>query len=597
MNNKRRNNILAVVCLSLLLVACGATPRPSRSVLAVEQVAELSSEEQRKLDYFFLEALRMKQKEDYSAAYAQMRHCLDIQPRSGAVLYELSRLYMGLGQDEQAEAALKKAIELVPDNFWYKQTLASYYQLKREVPKTIAVYEDMAEQFPNRLEPLIALTELYTHTKQYDRAVEVLDRLEELDGKSEQLSMEKFRMYLLLDNREQAFTEIESLSKEYPYDMRYKTILGDVYMNNGEPEEAYRTYQEILQEVPGYAPALLSMANYYQQTGNDSLYQLQLDTILLNDNVETTAKLNILRQFIAKAESEQLDSTQVIALFDKVLERPQPNADVPMLYSQYLLSKRMDRQSEPVLEQVLRIEPDNKPARLQLMSFAIGGNRLDDVIRLATPALEYHPEALEFYYYLGLAHYQKEETDQALKVFQRGVKQINAQSDKNIASDFYSILGDLYHQKGMAAEAYAAYDSSLVYNPNNIATMNNYAYYLSVERVQLDKAEEMSYKTVKAEPENGTYLDTYAWILFEKGRYTEARLYIDQALRNGGDSSQVVVEHCGDIYYHIGEKQKALEYWIKADTIGPDSSEGSAPRPEAELKRLKQKIRLKKYIP
>ena len=184
-----------------------------------------------------------------------------------------------------------------------------------------------------------------------------------------------------------------------------------------------------------------------------------------------------------------------------------------------------------------------------------------------------------------------------MKVFQRGVRQINAQSDKNIASDFYSILGDLYHQKGMSAEAYAAYDSSLVYNPNNIATMNNYAYYLSVERVQLDKAEEMSYKTVKAEPENGTYLDTYAWILFEKGRYTEARLYIDQALRNGGDSSQVVVEHGGDIYYHIGEKQKALEYWIKADAIGPDTSEGATPRPEAELKRLKQKIRLKKYIP
>ncbi|MCI5580534.1 MAG: tetratricopeptide repeat protein [Phocaeicola plebeius] len=597
MNNMRRSKVLAVICLSLLLLACGAARRPLRNGPAVEQRAELSAEEQRKLDYFFLEALRMKEKEDYSAAFALMRHCLNIQPRSGAVLYELSRLYMGLGQDEQAETSLKKAIEQAPDNYWYKQTLATYYQVKREVPKTIAVYEDMAEQFPTRLEPLISLTELYTRTQQYDRAVEVLDRLEELDGKSEQLSMEKFRMYLLLDNREQAFTEIESLSKEYPYDMRYKTILGDVYMNNGKPEEAYRTYQEILQEVPGYAPALLSMANYYQQTGNDSLYQLQLDTILLNDDVETTAKLNILRQFIAKAESEHLDSTQVIALFDKVLERPQPNADVPMLYSQYLLSKRMDRQSEPVLEQILRIEPDNKPARLQLMSFAIGGRRLDDVIRLATPALEYHPEALEFYYYLGLAHYQKDETDQALKVFQRGVRQINVQSDKNIASDFYSILGDLYHQKGMSAEAYAAYDSSLVYNPNNIATMNNYAYYLSVERVQLDKAEEMSYKTVKAEPENGTYLDTYAWILFEKGRYTEARLYIDQALRNGGDSSQVVVEHGGDIYYHIGEKQKALEYWIKADAIGPDTSEGATPRPEAELKRLKQKIRLKKYVP
>ena len=120
------------------------------------------------------------------------------------------------------------------------------------------------------------------------------------------------------------------------------------------------------------------------------------------------------------------------------------------------------------------------------------------------------------------------------------MKQINEKSDKGIASDFYAILGDLYHSKEMHAEAYAAYDSSLVYNPNNIGTLNNYAYYLSVERTNLDKAEEMSYKTVKAEPENATYLDTYAWILFEKKRYTEARIYIEQAMKNGGDSSQVI---------------------------------------------------------
>ena len=595
-NMNRLRIIVPLLCLTGLLAACETTRRQVKPASVPLAEVTLSPSDQRKLDYFFLEALRQKQKENYSEAYALMKHCQAIHPGSGAVLYELSRLYVELGQDQQAESALKKAIELTPGNFWYKQTLASYYRYKRDIPKTIAVYEDMAHQFPTRLEPLIALTELYTHTQSYEQAVQVLDRLEELDGKSEQLSMEKFRMYLLLGNREQAFTEIRSLSEEYPYDMRYKTILGDAYMNNEQPEEAYRTYQEILQEVPGYAPALLSMANYYQQTGQDSLYQLQLDTILLNDQVETTAKLNILRQFIAKAESEHMDSTQVTGLFEKVLERPQPNADIPMLYSQYLLSKGMNQQSEPILEQILRIDPENKPARLQLLSFAIHDQRLDDVIRLTTTALEYHPDALEFYYYLGLAHYQKEETDQALSVFSRGVRQISPQSDKNIASDFYSILGDLYHQKGKSAEAYAAYDSSLVYNPDNISTMNNYAYFLSVERIHLDKAEEMSYKTVKAEPNNGTYLDTYAWILFEKGRYTEARIYIDQALRNGGDSSQVVVEHCGDIYYHTGDLQKALEYWMKADEMGPDTGEGATPRPEAELKRLKQKIKLKKYI-
>lgn len=136
-------------------------------------------------------------------------------------------------------------------------------------------------------------------------------------------------------------------------------------------------------------------------------------------------------------------------------------------------------------------------------------------------------------------------------------------------------------------EAYAAYDSALVYNPAHIGALNNYAYYLSVERRDLDKAEEMSYKTVKAEPGNATYLDTYAWILFEKGKYTEARIYIDDAIKNTKpeEESGVVYEHCGDIYYMTGDVDKALEYWKKADAFG-----------DSESKTLKQKIEKKKYI-
>ena len=267
-----------------------------------------------------------------------------------------------------------------------------------------------------------------------------------------------------------------------------------------------------------------------------------------------------------------------------------------MLYAQYLITKKMEKESVPVLNKVLSLDPENKPARLQLLSYAIRDNNLDEVIRVATPATVYNPDAMEFYYYLGLAHYQKDQTDKALEVFNKGVQQINEKSDKNIASDFYSILGDLYHSREMKAEAYAAYDSSLVYNPNNINTLNNYAYYLSVERTNLDKAEEMSFITVKAEPENSTYLDTYAWILFEKGRYTEARIYIEQAMKNGGDSSQVIVEHCGDIYYKLGEKDKALELWKKALNIEASPDDGSTPRPEKEIKRLKQKIALRRYI-
>lgn len=589
-----------MVSLVALLAACGTTGRQHGAAVkgpaGVEEKDPLTYGQRRKFDYFFLEAVRMKEKGDYDAAFELYRHCLDIYPESAATLYEISQFYMALGQEEKGVDALKRAVQSDERNFWYKQTLAAYYQQKRDLPKAVAVYEDMARQFPSRLEPLISLVDLYGQAKSYAEEIKALDRLEELDGKSEQISMEKFRCYLLMGNKDQAFSEIESLSKEYPYDMRYQNILGDVYLDNGKTQEAYDTYQRILKEVPDYAPTILSLAQYYKKTGNDSLYHAQIDTILVNDNVPSDTKMELMRNMIFVSEQTTRDSTEIVSLFRRILERPQQNADLAMLCVQYLITKKMDKEAVPVLDQILSIDPENKPARLQLLVYAIRDNNLDEVIRVATPALEYNPDAMEFYYYLGLAYYQKENMDKALEVFRKGVRQVDEKSDKGIVSDFYAILGDIYNTKDMKAEAYAAYDSSLVYNPDNIGTLNNYAYYLSVERKDLDKAEEMSYRTVKAEPENATYLDTYAWILFEKKRYTEARIYIEQAMKNGGDTSQVIVEHCGDVYYMLGEKEKALEYWKKADGMDPDPGDGSTPRTEAELRRLKRKIALKKYI-
>jgi tetratricopeptide (TPR) repeat protein len=149
------------------------------------------------------------------------------------------------------------------------------------------------------------------------------------------------------------------MAKEYPYDMRYLTILGDVYLNNGKEEEAYETYQKVLKEEPGYAPALLSMASYYEKKGQDSLYQVQLDTILLNDNVDSDTKMNIMRQLILRSEQTNKDSTKIAGLFTSILKEKQENADIAMLAAQYLLTKKMDKEATPVLHQVLEIDQDN----------------------------------------------------------------------------------------------------------------------------------------------------------------------------------------------------------------------------------------------
>ena len=201
--------------------------------------------------------------------------------------------------------------------------------------------------------------------------------------------------------------------------------------------------------------------------------------------------------------------------------------------------------------------------------------------------MQYNPEEMAFYYFMGWSYFQKGDSDAALDAFRRGVSEINSQSDPDIASDFYAMMGDILHQKGNCVEAFAAYDSCLQWKSDNIYCLNNYAYYLSEEGENLQKAEQMSYKTIKSEPKNSTFLDTYAWILFMEQRYAEAKIYIDQAIQNDTDSvkSAVVIEHAGDIYAMNGDTRQALQYWQEAVKAGGDSA------------LLQRKIKLKKYIP
>lgn len=568
----------------LTLASCGTVRNTKEKSIAVLEQSALTSEQQRKYDYFFLEAMRLKEKKEYAAAFGLLQHCLDIHPGASSALYEISQYYMFLRQIPQGQVALEKAVANAPDNYWYSQGLASLYQQQNEIDKAISLLEEMVVRFPGKQDPLFNLLDLYGRQEKYEEVISTLNRLEKRMGKNEQLSMEKFRIYLQMKDDTKAFQEIESLVQEYPMDVRYQVILGDVYLQNGKKQEAYDVYQKVLAVEPDNPMALFSMASYYKQTGQEDLYQQQLDTLLLNKKVTPDTKVSIMRQMIVENEQADKDSTQVIALFDRMMQQEQDDPQVPMLYAQYLLSKNMEAASVPVLEQVVDLDPANKAARMMLIGAAVRKEDYKQIIKVCESGIEATPDALEFYYYLAIAYNQVEQTDSVLSICERALQHTTPDSKKEIVSDFYSIMGDMYHTKDKMAEAYAAYDSALVYNPSNIGALNNYAYYLSVERRDLDKAEEMSYKTVKAEPNNATYLDTYAWILFEKGNYAEARIYIDNAIKSDGEKSDVIVEHCGDIYYMTGDVDGALEYWKKALDMGSES------------KTLKQKIEKKKYI-
>ncbi len=572
--------------LYFLLIAClWFTSCATSKVAQGTSVSPLTEADLRKHDYYFLEATRQREMENHADALALYEHCLSLNPQSAAVMYELAQYYAFLQMPARSRALLEKAVELQPNNFWYRQTLGAYYRSIKEMDKAIALYEDMSQQFPARGELLMMLMDLYAQQQDYPNLIKTLDRLEVKEGKNEQISMEKYRIYLQMNDKANAFREMEALSKEYPNDVRYRVMLGDSYLDNDRPDEALAIFKAALDEDPENAQAQLSMVSYYERMGQDSLSYLQQEKVLLNRKLSSNVKVEVMRRIILQNEQAGKDSARVFQLFDRLLAQPQEDAGMATLCYSYMQHRKMDDVlTIPVLEKILEVEPDNIAARYSLLMVAVRKNDYAEAVRICEPAIQYNPEELSFYYYLGISYFQVGRNDDALAVLQKGVAQVTPQSDKKLMSDFYTFIGDLLHTANRMTECYEAYDSALVYNPDNIGVLNNYAYFLSLTRKNLDKAEEMSYRTVKAEPKNDTYLDTYAWILFEKGRYTEARIYIDEAMKNGGENSATIVEHCGDIYYMLGLKDEALAFWKQAAAMEHDS------------KTLEKKIRLKKFV-
>ena len=563
--------------------------------LFTTMVVAQDAEKSRRYDAMFLEAICQREKGNSDAAFDLLRHCVDIDSTRSEAYFYLAQYYGALKQKDKMLGMMKKAVDLEPDNTTYLETLANVYISQRQYAEGIEMLERLYDKSRERDEVLGMLVQLYEQQQDYDNAIRTLNRLETLEGKSERLSFAKSSLFTQKGDKKAAISEMKKLADQYPHDNNYRCLYGNTLYVNGQQKKALAIYHEILKDDPDNRNAQMAMLAHYNEQHDSAAANRLIEEILLNKQSSTEDRVTLMRQVIGESERAGGDSTRVLQLFHRMLDLPQSDADMALFCATYMNLKKMPKDSiGAVLEKAIQIAPDNAAARLQLVSYAWQNEDRDKVIALCKEARQYNPDEMVFYYYQGIAYYQNSQLDEALDAFQNGIGVITQQSDPAIVSDFYAVMGDIMHQKGMDREAYAAYDSCLQWKDDNIACLNNYAYYLSIKGEQLDKAEQMSYRTIKAEPKNATYLDTYAWILFMQKRYSEARIYIDQTLQNDSDTSAVLLEHAGDIYYHVGDTDKALAFWQQSldRAIAGNDKEIQGPRRQV----LIRKIKLKKYL-
>lgn len=537
-------------------------------------------------DYFYLEALRQQDMGNLTAAFDLLCHARDLNPQAPEVYYQLAGYYVDMKNDFLARAYFEKAAALDPDNTAYQEKLGQLYVTQKDYPDAIKAYERLYDSNKARTDVLQLLYQLYGSQNDYRKMISTLERLETVEGSNEQISLSKMQIYEQMGEKRKEYDELKSLVDSHPLELNYQVMFGNWLLQNGKKKEALQKYRDVLKNDPDNSLARLSMMDYYSSIGDQTTVNAIRRELLQSAKTEQNTKVELLRQVIAASQKDNTpDSTEVMRLFSVALAAPQENADILMLKAAYMTLRKMPKTDiNHVYEQAIEVEPDNSRARILLIQNIWETEDYDKVIAICRPALEYNPDEMAFYYFQGMAQYQKHENDAALTTFRKGVGQIKPDSNPDIVSDFYAIMGDILHEKGLNDEAFQAYDSCLQWKPDNTAALNNYAYYLSVENRNLAKAEQMSYKTIKAEPSNSTFLDTYAWILFQEKRYEEAKIYIEQAIRNDSTLSGVVKEHAGDIYAQTGDMEKALEYWQQSLEGGNTSAT------------LKKKIQQKKYI-
>ena len=574
---KKHGLQLAALALILMLGHAWAVttiPGKEKKDTAKKPTQALTYEQDSVFGERFLKAVQQREKGNTDSALMLIDSCLQLNPNSAAAHFIRAEYHASQDRDTLALRDYEAAATLEPNNDTYQERVAQMYIGTGDFAKATEAYEKLYKGHRDRDDVLGILVQLYRQQKDYDKMLDAINRLEQIDGESDQLSLMRMNAYELKGDAKGAYTTLKGLADSHPNDPNFKLMLGNWLMQHKRQEEAFNIYTSVLKAEPNNAMAQSCMYDYYNATGRDAQAKEMMDKLLLGKETPSDTRIEFMRNAIQQNEKSGGDSTQITKLFKQVQQVVPRDTTVAQLKAAYYTLKKFPKDSiDNALTQLLRLQPDNAGARIQLIQDKWPSQDWKAISLLSEPGMLYNPKELAFYFFTGLSRYYLKDDDGALDALKKGTAFINDQSNPDIVSDLYSIVGEIYHSKGLKQEAYAAYDSCLQYKPDNIGTLNNYAYFLSVDGANLEKAEQMSAKAIAAEPKNATYLDTYAWVLYKLGRYAEAKIYIDQTLKFSTDSTSdnTLYDHAAEIYAKLGDYKSAASFCEQAIKHGGDA--------------------------
>ncbi len=533
---------------------------------------ELKAQEQKaNASRFFIEGEKAFVLGDLEKAFQYLAKAQEFAPEEPAISFKLAEVLFKNNQAEKALPFAQKAAAGDSENLYYALLVAEIYTGLNKPLEAAALLEKLTTGSTKNQQYNLELASIYLSANEFDKALVALDRAEAYYGVREAFTVQKQRIYLRKDQLSKAVEEGEKLISSFPGNPNYVLSLVEILYNNAKLDQAIQLVSTEINKYPNQPELQLAAYTLYREKGQVAQANTYLLEAMASPDLATSSKANafqgLLQELKTTERDKLLDSLEVLL----VGMHPSDASIVEVLGNRRKASNKLEEALE-LYKKSLSLQPRNERLLEEvIVNFFETSSNYEEVAIYTRIAVEEFPESAEFWFYEGVLLSTQKKDSLAVQALETALR-LNAEKNPQLAQVAYSTLGNSLYQLGDQAAAFANFDKALALNPNDEQVLNNYAYFLSLAKKDLAKALEMAQRVVKKHPKNGTYLDTLAWVLYQLNRYAEAASYLEEALKFEKNPSGVLMEHYGDILFHLGKVEDAVSWWKKAK-VSPEGSE------------------------
>lgn len=555
------------LCAAILLLL---TVLPFADKLMASDRKAISEDDRVKAEYIFLEAEKQRNMGRDDAFHHLLQYAHSLDPENSAIAYYLgysrlmkSNLSVSDSLFSSSLRMMRKHVDAHPEDKYEAMLYANGNMIANQVQEGLRVLKIQAERNPHNVEVQLSIADAYARLEDYRNAIAAYDSVQQWQGQSVQLSARKVRAYQALNDTVGAIGEMRSLLATAPRNVDYNLAMGNMLLMFGERDSALTYYDKAQQYEPENGATYLAKAQFYNAIGDSVNYDQQTYQALVSKDLDVSSKVEVLADYARHLLVAKDSSARTENLFKVLIEQHPNEPQIRMLFSDYLAAKDDMKGATEQMDYAVNLDPTDAQAWNRLLVLNIISENYEAAIAAGDRAIELNPNNIELYGYIAPAYYNIKQYDKAIEVYKKALAAVDS-TDTEHRSMFLGGMGDAKFSMGDTIGAFALYDQAIEIDPNNVSILNNYAYFLTLCNRDLDKAERMSAKTVQAEPQNATFLDTYAWVFYKRKEYTMAQLYIEMAIKNERRPSSDIYDHYGDILLAVGNKQEALKQWKKA---------------------------------